>query len=87
VLDQGRVATLTIDTTLVGAGTFPLLLSNVAANNGGPFSTDLIDSSGKTIPLTIINGSITVPEPAGLPALGLFFLVLLRRRSAPSLDW
>lgn len=85
---NGLLATLTVDTTGVSAGTFPLLLSGVASKFGG-FTTDLIDANSTTgapIPLTITNGSITVasPEPtslAGVVLTGMLGLRRVRRKS------
>jgi hypothetical protein len=83
VLDNGILATFTIDTTGVTGGTFPLLLSGVATSlTPGGFSTRLLDGSAVPVPLTINNGSITVaevPEPLALPALGAVTCLFLSR--------
>lgn len=80
---SGLLATLTVDTSGVASGTFPLLLSGVASKFGG-FTTDLtalVNSTVTPIPLTINNGSITVaaPEPTSLGALAVTGLLVLRR--------
>ena len=83
VLDNGLLATLTIDTTGVSSGTYPLLLKGVATSlTPGGFSTRLLDGSAVPVPLTINDGSITVsdvPEPLALPALGVLSCLLLSR--------
>jgi hypothetical protein len=71
---SGIVALLTLDTTGFMSGTYPLLLSNI----GGDPNADT-DFAG--IPITILNGSITVPEPACmLVPLGLYLLRPRHRR-------
>jgi hypothetical protein len=83
VLDNGLLATLTIDTTGVSSGTYPLLLKGVATSlTPGGFSTRLLDGSAVPVPLTINDGSITisdVPEPLALPALGALSCLFLSR--------
>jgi hypothetical protein len=86
VTDSGLLATLTIDTTGISSGTFPLLLSGVASTlTAGGFTTDLVNGSGVPIALTINNGSITIapaPEPVGLSLImgGTGILLTGRRR-------
>ena len=58
----GRLATLTLNTTGLAAGTFPLLLTGVASSLG-PFDTTLRDANGAAIPLSISNGSLIVATP------------------------
>jgi hypothetical protein len=83
VPDGGLLATLTIDTTGISSGTFPLLLSGVGSSlTPGGFSTRLLDGSAVPVALTINNGSITisdVPEPVALPALGAIACLFLPR--------
>ena len=55
---NGKLVTLTIDTSGFNSGSWPLALSGVLSCAGG-YTTDF---SG--LNATIINGSITVPEPA-----------------------
>jgi hypothetical protein len=82
VTANGTLATLTIDTTGLSSGTFPLILTGVA-NTLGNFNTTLRNANGDPIPLTITNGSITVlvPEPhAGLLIGAVGALAVTRRR-------
>ena len=58
----GRLATLTLNTTGLASGTFPLLLTGVASSLG-PFDTTLRDANGVAIPLSISNGSLIVATP------------------------
>ena len=60
VAATGMLATLTIDTTGLSSGTFPLVLTGVASAIGPNNNTSLNDSSGTPIPLTITNGAIMV---------------------------
>ncbi len=62
VTASGLLATLTINTTGLNSGTFPLLLSGVAGTLGS-FDTTLRDASGDAIPLSISNGSLIVAIP------------------------
>jgi hypothetical protein len=55
----GLLATLTIDTTGLNSGTFPLLLTGVASSLG-PFDTTLRDANGDAIPLSVSNGTLIV---------------------------
>ncbi|MDB5321009.1 MAG: hypothetical protein JWN40_2640 [Phycisphaerales bacterium] len=83
VTDSGLLATLTIDTTGVTSGTFPLILSGVGSGlTTGGFTTDLIGANNAPISLTINNGSITIaaPEPVGLALFGIVLIVTRRRR-------
>ena len=59
VVASGLFATLTIDTTGLNSGTFPLILTGVA-NTLGHFDTTLRDANGDSIPLTVSNGSLTL---------------------------
>jgi len=59
---SGLLATLTIDTTGLNSGTFPLRLT--VASELGPFATTLWSASGSTpIPLSIRDGSLIVTIP------------------------
>jgi hypothetical protein len=62
VVAGGLLATLTLDTTGIISGTFPLVLTDVA-NSLGPFDTTLRDANGELIPLSISNGSLIVAVP------------------------
>jgi hypothetical protein len=65
VAASGLFATLTIDTTGLNSGTFPLILTGVA-NTLGHFDTTLRDANGDSIPLTVNNGSLTLSSfPTG----------------------
>lgn len=81
VSDNGLLATLTVDTTGLNSGTFPLLLSGVA-NTLGTFNTTVRDAAGAPIALTIQNGTITVaaPEPSTVGLVCVFGLTALARR-------
>jgi hypothetical protein len=59
VAANGLFATLTIDTTGLNSGTFPLILTGVA-NTLGHFDTTLRDANGDPIPLSVNNGSLTL---------------------------
>jgi hypothetical protein len=60
---SGVLAQLTIDTTGLSSGTFPLLLTGIAPSLG-QFETTLRNAAGAAIPLTVINGSVTLsPYP------------------------
>jgi hypothetical protein len=59
---SGLLATMTIDTTGLASGTFPLLLTGVASSLG-PFDTTLRSATGDAIPLSITNGSLLVAVP------------------------
>jgi PEP-CTERM motif len=59
---SGLLATLTIDTTGLNGGTFPLRLT--VANELGPFATTLWSASGPNpIPLSVSDGSLIVAVP------------------------
>jgi hypothetical protein len=79
---SGILATVTIDTTGVNSGTFPVVLTGVASSLGS-FNTTLRSASGDPIPLTVNNGSIIIVTPE--PATGVLFaasavFALARRR-------
>jgi hypothetical protein len=57
---NGLLATLTIDTTGLNSGTFPLLLTGVASNINPNNNTTLNGATGSAIPLTVTNGTIMV---------------------------
>ena len=79
VTANGLLATLTIDTTGLTSGSFPLQLMNVA-DQLRPFDTKLRLSNGDLIPLTAPAGTINVvPEPATLSILCLAGMLLTRR--------
>jgi PEP-CTERM motif len=59
---SGLLATLTIDTTGLNSGTFPLLVRGVASPLGS-FDTTLRDASGNAIPLSISDGTLIVAVP------------------------
>jgi len=59
VAASGVLAKLTIDTTGLTSGTFPLRLTGIAPVLG-QFDTTLRGASGAPIPLTVTNGSLTV---------------------------
>lgn len=59
---NGLLAALTIDTTGLNSGIFPLLLSGVA-DSLGPFDTTLRNASGDAIPLSIGNGALVIAIP------------------------
>ena len=59
VAANGLLATLTIDTTGLSGGTFPLLLTGVAPSLGG-FNTSLSNAVGAAIPLSITNGLLKI---------------------------
>lgn len=82
VSDTGILATVTINTSGVFSGTFPLILNGVGSHYAaGPFATVLDNTSAKPIALAINNGSITVaPEPATLALSALCGLLALQRR-------
>lgn len=86
VTASGTLATMTIDTTGLTSGTFPLIVTGVA-NTLGNFNTTLRNANGDPIPLTVINGSITVmvPEPqvVTLVIVAGVALVARRRRFPP----
>jgi hypothetical protein len=62
VAADGRLAKLTLDTTGLASGTFPLLLSGVASSRG-TFNSSLRNASGALVPLSITNGSLFVAVP------------------------
>jgi hypothetical protein len=57
---NGLLASLTIDTTGLSSGTFPLLLTGVASTKSPDNNTRLNDATGTPIPLTIANGSLMI---------------------------
>jgi hypothetical protein len=79
VAANGLLATLMIDTTGFTSGTWDLMLKDTLAGN-----TVFWSESANQVPLTIVNGSLTiVPEPTAIvlvltASLGLF---ALRRRA------
>jgi PEP-CTERM motif len=58
---SGVLATLTVDTTGLSSGTFPLVLTGVASSLG-TFNTTLLNTSGDAIPLAITNGNLLVSQ-------------------------
>lgn len=64
VAADGLLATLTIDTSGLTSGTFPLVLTGVATALG-PFSTTLRDANGDPISLTVTNGTLTISALPG----------------------
>lgn len=62
VAAAGLLATLTLDTTGLASGTFPLLLTGVA-NSLGPFDTTLVGANAVPIPLSVTNGTLIVAIP------------------------
>jgi hypothetical protein len=60
VAASGLLATLTINTTGLSSGSFPLVLTGVASSIGPNNNTTLNDTSGMAIPLTMLNGSLMV---------------------------
>jgi hypothetical protein len=58
----GLLATLTLDTTGLASGTFPLLLTGVASSLG-PFNTTLVGANAVPIPLSVTNGLLIVAVP------------------------
>lgn len=60
VASTGKLATLTIDTTGLSSGTFPLVLTGVGSTIGPNNNTVLYDASAAAIPLTIANGSLMI---------------------------
>jgi hypothetical protein len=77
VAASGRFATVTLDTTGLQFGTFPLELT---VNVGGTLFPTRFNNNGVAVPLTITDGSVSVPEPAALGLLGAAGLVLVGRR-------
>lgn len=75
---SGLLATLTIDTTGISSGTYPLTLTGVASAFG-PFDTTLRDSLGDPVALNVLNGTITVavPEPSTWVLLSAAYCVLI----------
>jgi hypothetical protein len=64
VAASGILATLTINTTGLSSGSFPLVLTGVASALGGS-NTTLRALGGDAIPLVVTNGSLTIsPFPA-----------------------
>jgi hypothetical protein len=63
---SGLLATLTIDTSGLSSGTFPLMLTGVGnLLAAGPFNTTLRNAGGNPIPLIVSNGLLTIsPYPA-----------------------
>jgi hypothetical protein len=65
VVAAGLLATLTIDTTGLNSGSFPLSLTGVASAIGPANNTALNNASGIPISLTVTNGLLTIsPFPA-----------------------
>jgi hypothetical protein len=60
VTAAGLLATLTIDTTGLNSGSFPLSLTGVADAIGPANNTALNNAGGIPIPLTVTNGLLTV---------------------------
>lgn len=60
VAASGKLATLTIDTTGLSSGSFPLVLTGVASSIGPNNNTVLNDSNGLAIPITVQNGTLMV---------------------------
>jgi hypothetical protein len=60
VAATGKLATLTIDTTGLSSGTFPLVLTGVGSAIGPNNNTILYDASAAAIPLAIANGSLMI---------------------------
>ena len=77
VAGSGKFATLTLDTTGLVFGTFPLELTVTA---GGVDFTTRFSNGGNPVALTINDGSVSVPEPAALGLLGVAGLALIGRR-------
>ena len=62
VAAAGVLATLTIDTTGLNSGSFPLSLTGVASAIGPANNTVLNDASGIPISLTVTNGLLTISQ-------------------------
>jgi hypothetical protein len=62
VAAAGLLATLTIDTTGLNSGSFPLTLTGVASAIGSANNTTLNNANGIPIPLTVTNGLLTVSQ-------------------------
>jgi hypothetical protein len=79
VNDNGKLATITIDTTGVNSGTFSFSIG-AGSTRLGP--TSFFNDQANDIPATITDGTITVPEPsaAGLLALLASGAVMRHRR-------
>jgi hypothetical protein len=79
VAANGLLATLMIDTTGFTSGTWDLMLKDTLAGN-----TQFLNESANQVPLTIVNGSLTiVPEPTAIVlfATASLSLFALRRRA------
>ncbi len=69
------LATVTVDTTGLTTGTWPLKLKDLEWNGAAAGSTEF------DVSVTITNGSITIiPEPASMALIALGGVALLRRR-------
>jgi hypothetical protein len=62
VAATGLLATLTVDTTGLNSGSFPLTLTGVASAIGPANNTTLNNVSAQAIPLTITNGQLTISQ-------------------------
>jgi hypothetical protein len=54
-LANGRVATVTVDTTGVRGGIYPMIL------NVGGYPADILDNGGTPLPLNLVDGTLVVP--------------------------
>jgi hypothetical protein len=85
------LATFKLSTVGFTGNSFPLSFENVDINHGGPFATDLVATTGKTISVTgpgtgssdTVTMSIAqLPEPAGFGLVCLAGMLLKRRAVA-----